>query len=104
MIASLSCSDTGPAPLVSVVLPVNEDPHGYLDSAVNSLCGQSFTDFELIIVANGSDDAFIERLSAYDDPRIRLVRIQIGQSSLAANIGLECARGLFVARMDEIGR
>src|SRR3546814_7960805 len=58
---------------ICVVLPVNEDPHGYLDSAVNSLCGQSFTDFELIIVANGSDDAFIERLSAYDD--------QIGRAS-----------------------
>lgn len=60
-------------PVVSVAIPVfNGEP--YLAQAIESVLGQTFNDFELIICDNASSDRTIEIAQSYADPRIRILR------------------------------
>jgi glycosyltransferase involved in cell wall biosynthesis len=88
------------APKVTVLLPVhNGEP--YLAAAVQSVLGQSFADFELLIIDDGSTDRSCEIVRSFADPRIRLLRNAANQRLIATlNRGLEEARGEYVARMD----
>ena len=84
--------------LVSVVMPVHNVAR-YIDEAMESILNQSFPNFELIIVDDGSTDDTVERIKGYKDSRIRLYRHDhdfIG----SLNLGLQEARGKYVARMD----
>lgn len=85
-------------PLVSVIMPVR-NAGAYLESAVNSILGQSLTQFELLLVDDHSDDRAIERLPR-DDPRLTVLRNPGQGVSSAFNAGLSRSNGLFVARMD----
>ena len=88
-------------PALSVVLPVyNAAP--YLQVALDSLSAQTFTDFELIAVDDGSDDASLKilRRHAARDPRLRVnTRPNTGIVG-ALNDGFAAARAPLVARMD----
>jgi len=88
------------APRVSVVMSVYNGER-YLRQAVESILDQTFTDFEFIIVDDGSSDGTWNILNGYVDPRIRLVRNEenIGLTK-SLNKGLALARGQYVARMD----
>jgi glycosyltransferase involved in cell wall biosynthesis len=95
-------SDAPQSPLVSVILPTYaRHASGRLKRAVDSVLSQSFTDFELIIVDDGSTDGsneFIEQGRARD-PRIVHVRHELnsGLPALRVNEGIELARGRFLA-------
>ena len=87
-------------PFVSILMPVyNTAP--YLKEAVDSILLQSFADFELIVLNDCSPDNAEEILDAYDDPRI--VRYNgeknVGLSNVL-NLGVDMARGKYIARMD----
>jgi GT2 family glycosyltransferase len=88
-------------PRVSGVLPVyNGEP--FLASAVESILAQSFRDFELITIDDGSDDAsgeILDRLAA-GDKRLRIVHQTNAGIVAALNRGLALARGELIARMD----
>jgi glycosyltransferase involved in cell wall biosynthesis len=88
-------------PEISVIMPVynRED---YLKGAVDSICTQTFTDFEFIIVDDGSTDrtAAVLRQCGRDDARIVIVEQQNKGCTEALNRGLRLARGKFIARMD----
>ena len=88
-------------PALSVILPVyNAAP--YLQVALDSLTAQTFPDFELIAVDDGSTDASLQilRRHAVRDPRLRIhTRANTGIVG-ALNDGLDAARAPFVARMD----
>lgn len=73
----------------------------YLRSAVDSILSQTYSDFEFIIIDDGSSDNSSQIIKDYDDPRIRLVRndSNIGLTR-TLNKGLKLAQGEFVARMD----
>ena len=59
-------------PKVSVLLPVYNTPALYLRECIDSILSQTFKDFELIIVNDGSADQNVERvIKSYEDPRIR---------------------------------
>lgn len=59
-------------PKVSVLLPVYNTPETYLRECIEGILGQTFSDFELIIVNDASADANVERVvKSYDDARIR---------------------------------
>ena len=79
-------------------MPVR-DGGEYLETAVNSILGQSFAALELILVDDHSVDAAINRLSV-TDPRLVLLENQGHGVSSAFNTGLSRARGEFIARMD----
>lgn len=90
-----------PDPLVSVVMPVY-NVQAFLPAAMQSLLAQTFTDFEVICVDDGSTDDGVALLNefALRDSRIRLAcRPHQGLSS-ALNYGLDLARGRYIARMD----
>ncbi|HZL37730.1 MAG TPA: glycosyltransferase [Tepidisphaeraceae bacterium] len=88
-------------PAVSVVLPVY-NAQRYLARALDSVLNQTFADFELIVVDDGSKDGSLSILRRYarEDARIRLLsRANTGIVG-ALNDGLSMARGEFIARMD----
>ena len=87
-------------PRVSVLMPVYNTER-YLSDAVDSILTQTFTDYEFIIVDDGSTDSTWEILTRYDDPCIRLVRNENNIGLIGSlNRGLELARGEYIARMD----
>lgn len=87
-------------PLVTVLLPVHNG-RDYLQDAIASVLRQTLTDFELLVIDDGSTDGSVDLIRAYDDPRIRLV-VQEQNRGVAdtLNHGLSLARGEFIARMD----
>jgi len=85
-------------PAVSVIMPVR-DGGRYLEAAVDSILGQSFSSLELILVDDHSTDGAIGGLST-PDPRLVLLESPGRGVSSAFNTGLSEARGEFVARMD----
>jgi len=74
----------------------------FLSEAVQSILGQSFSDFEFIIVDDGSTDKSSEILAQYTrrDDRIRVHRHTNKGRALSLNIGMELSKGRYIARMD----
>lgn len=87
-------------PTVTVLLPAY-NAAAWLQAAVDSVLTQSFRDFELLVIDDGSKDATAEVLAAYSDPRIRIVRHETNLGLVAAlNHGIDLAKGKYIARMD----
>ena len=86
---------------ISVVMPAYNADIRYLREAVESILNQSFRDFELIVIDDGSTNETRDYLSSLSDGRVRLIRNQtnIGVTK-SLNIGLRAARGQYIARMD----
>jgi glycosyltransferase involved in cell wall biosynthesis len=73
----------------------------YLDEAINSILSQSFTNFEFVIVDDGSDDRSWEIMQSFNDSRIRFERNERNMGLIAAlNRGIKLAKGEYIARMD----
>ena len=72
----------------------------WLVEAVDSVLAQSMTDFEFIVIDDGSTDATVEILGRYQDPRIRLIRKPNTGLADSLNVGLAQARGRWIARID----
>ena len=88
------------APRVSVLMTMF-NASAYLRPAIESLLTQSFADFELMIVDDGSTDESAAIVESYADPRICFVRNSTNRGQTPClNQGLEAARGEFVARQD----
>jgi len=87
-------------PLVSVIMPVYNAKR-YVLAAVDSILGQSFADLELIIVDDCSTDGSWELVSKIRDPRVKVLRQASNMGyPHAMNLGIEAAKGRFIARMD----
>lgn len=88
-------------PKVTVLLPVYNGGD-YLKRAIASILGQSYKDFELLIINDASADLSEEAILSFVDPRLRYVKNESNLNLLASlNKGLGLARGEFVARMDQ---
>ena len=87
-------------PTVSVLVAVRNGEH-QLRAALNSISRQTYADFELVVVDDASDDGTGGVLDAYDESRLRSVRLDAPHGVAGAlNAGLEVAVGRYVARMD----
>lgn len=88
------------SPRVSVILSVHNG-QAHIVEAVNSILAQSMTDFEFIIIDDGSSDGTKDILATFKDDRIQLVTNSenIGLTR-SLNTGLELASGAYIARMD----
>ncbi len=83
---------------VTVIITVRNGER-YIKEAISSVLSQSFQDFELVVVDDGSTDRTQSEVLAFDDPRIRLIcRIHDYVASL--NTGLAEARGEYIAIID----
>lgn len=85
-------------PLVSVIIPTYNRA-AVVERAVHSVLAQTFTDYELIVVDDGSDDATPEALTSYTDKLKLLVQPNRGVSA-ARNQGCRHARGKLLAFLD----
>lgn len=87
-------------PKVTVAMPVYNDA-AYLSEAVDSVLAQTFRDFELLIVDDGSTDGSAGLLDAYADPRIRRITFTENKGRpCARNAALDNAGGEYLAWMD----
>lgn len=89
-------------PKVSVVMASRKPNPAMLKEAMVSILGQTYEDFELIIVDDGSDspiEPIVERLSK--DTRIRIYRIEPSGLGAALNYGISKAEGDYIARLDD---
>lgn len=73
----------------------------YIGEAIDSVLNQTFTDFEFLIIDDGSTDNTIDIIQKYNDPRIKLIKNEVNKGLIySLNYGLETVRGKYVARMD----
>lgn len=86
---------------ISIIVPVYQ-ARQHLDQCIRSLAGQTFSDWELILVDDGSTDGSLDlcRQWAEKDPRIRLIRQENSGVSAARNTGIEAARGQWIGFVD----
>ena len=86
---------------VSVIVPVYQ-VEAYLPRCLDSILAQTFDDFELILVDDGTKDGCPAIMQAYAkrDSRIRQIHKENGGLSSARNAGLEIARGEYIAFVD----
>jgi hypothetical protein len=87
-------------PLVTVLMPVF-NAKDFLRESINSILNQTYNCFEFLIINDGSTDESLEIIREFKDGRIKIVSLEknIGIISVL-NLGLEIAKGDYVARMD----
>lgn len=87
-------------PSISVVMPVY-NVETYLKEAMDSILAQTWTDFEFIIVDDGSTDQSLTILQSYTDSRIKVIQNEVNLGNYASrNLGLKAACGKYTAIMD----
>lgn len=85
---------------VSVIMPAY-NAEKYIGEAIDSILAQTFRDFELIIVNDGSTDRTEEIILSYSDPRIVYLKNETNlKISDTLNRGIDIAQGEYIARMD----
>lgn len=91
----------GPAPAVSIIMPTFNRA-SYLERAVASVLKQSFGDWELVIVDDGSQDGSLELLKplVLREPRIRVLAQSHRGNALALNSGITASVGRYITFID----
>ncbi len=85
--------------IVSVIIPAYNCERTIFDT-VKSVLDQTFSDFELIIVNDGSTDSTLDVISRIEDPRIIILSHQNSGANFTRNRGLEYATGKYIAFLD----
>jgi glycosyltransferase involved in cell wall biosynthesis len=88
------------ADLVSVIMPVWRPRPDWLRQAVEAALAERGCEIELLVVDDGSPEPASEALSSFDDPRLRILRIEHGGVANARNVATAEARGSFLRFID----
>jgi glycosyltransferase involved in cell wall biosynthesis len=87
-------------PQVTVILPVY-NAEKYLKEAIDSILNQTYTDFELLLINDGSTDSSEKIILSYNDPRIIYIKNEGNKGLIfSLNKGIDLAKGDYIARMD----
>lgn len=86
-------------PVVTVLMPAY-NAGKFIKEAIQSVLAQSFADFELLIVDDGSSDDTIAVIQSFTDPRIKYIQQLHRGIASALNTGLQEAKGIYIARFD----
>ena len=88
-------------PKISVIMPVYNKAR-YIEKTVNSILSQTYKDFEVIIVDDGSNDGSELICDKFEqmDSRVKVFHIENGGVSNARNIGIENAKGDYIQFID----
>jgi glycosyltransferase involved in cell wall biosynthesis len=86
-------------PGVSVIIP-SYNYADYISACVQSVLAQTFTDFELIVVDDGSQDNTAEMVKCFSDPRVRYIYQKNSGLPGARNTGIRASRGKMLAFLD----
>ncbi|NLE45718.1 MAG: glycosyltransferase [Chloroflexi bacterium] len=84
---------------VSVIIPAYNSAR-YIGESINSVLEQTFGDFEIVVVDDGSVDATTEMATASGDPRIRVIRKPNGGTASARNVGIQNSTGTYLQFLD----
>jgi len=84
---------------VSVIIPTYNRKLQVIE-AIDSVLSQTLSDFEILVIDDGSTDGTAEAVKAIDDPRIRYFYKDNGGVSSARNVGLDKASGQYIAFLD----
>lgn len=88
------------APLISVLMPVYNCAL-YLRKAIDSVLAQTYSNFELLLINDGSTDNSKDIILSYNDPRIRYIENEHNLKLIATlNKGIDLAKGEYISRMD----
>jgi glycosyltransferase involved in cell wall biosynthesis len=85
--------------LVSIMMPAY-NAEKYIGQAIESVLGQTYSHWELVIVNDGSSDGTAQAAAAFEDERIRLYNQPNGGEASARNHALEQSRGEYIAFLD----
>ena len=86
-------------PKVSVIIPAYNSMK-YLPETLSSVLEQTFTDFEVLIIDDGSSDQIEAWAQAQTDPRVKFISQKNQGVSVARNTGIKNARGEYIAFLD----
>lgn len=86
-------------PFLSIIIPLYNKERT-IHSTLQSVLSQSFSDFELLIINDGSTDKSVERIQNIKDDRIRIISKQNGGPSSARNVGIQEACGEYAYFLD----
>ena len=86
-------------PYFSVIIPLY-NKEKYITDTLNSALNQSFQDFEVIIVDDGSTDESLEVVSRFQDPRIKIYKQENQGASVARNYGISQSQSDLIALLD----
>lgn len=87
-------------PMISVLMPVY-NAEKFLREAIDSILGQTYTDFELIIINDGSFDQSRNIIYSYNDKRIKIIENEKNSGLIfSLNRAIDNASGKYIARMD----
>lgn len=86
-------------PEISVIIPVYNAENTILET-INSVLNQTFEDFELIIINDGSTDRTLDVIKKFKDNRISVHTFPNSGPSSARNKGLRLAKGNFISYVD----
>ncbi len=84
---------------VSCILCINRDD-GFLKETIHSVLGQSYSDFEFIIVANNCPSSVIDLLNSFNDQRIKIIKSDLESIGYARNRGVDAASGELILMID----
>lgn len=88
------------APKITVLMPVY-NCELYIEEAIDSILNQTYSNFELLLIDDGSTDATVGRIKQYSDSRIKLIEKPINSGlTNSLNLGIQIAKGKYIARMD----
>jgi len=86
-------------PFFTIIIPTYNRAH-VIDQTIQSVLDQTYTDWELIVVDDGSTDDTAIQMAKYDDPRILYYQKQHAERSAARNYGMEQASGSYICFLD----
>ncbi|CAK7038578.1 MAG: hypothetical protein PEPC_01645 [Peptostreptococcus russellii] len=87
-------------PKISVVIPAYNHPE-LLYKTIESVLRQTFSDFEVLIIDDGSEMDLTETISHFSyDPRLRYTKITHSNANVARNYGIQSSKGEFIAMLD----
>ena len=87
-------------PLVSVIMPMY-NRCTVVKESIDSVLAQTYADFELLVVDDGSTDSSVEAVKSMPDPRIKLIQLGENQGvTIARNTALKAAKGTIIAYLD----
>ena len=87
------------SPSVSVVMPAY-NAERWIARAVKSVLSQTLSQWELIVINDGSTDGTEDVVRGFDDPRIRVISQKNGGAAHARNVGIRNASGRYIALLD----
>ena len=82
--------------MFTVVIPLYNKAN-YIEKAINSVLNQTFTEFEIIVVNDGSTDESLEKIGHFKDARLKIINQENAGVSTARNNGVKEAKYDYVA-------